>query len=68
MAKRLEVNIRLLEQAQEIGKHRTRSETINAALKEYIQRRKQREILSLFGTIDFHPDFSYQRERKAKRR
>jgi hypothetical protein len=34
---------------------------------EYIKGRKQQEILSLFGTIDYEPGYDYKRERKAKR-
>jgi hypothetical protein len=37
---------------------------VTAALQEYIKRRKQQEILSLFGTIDYERDYDYERERK----
>jgi hypothetical protein len=40
---------------------------VNAALDEYIKRRKQQEILSLFGKIDYQDDYDYKRERKLKR-
>jgi hypothetical protein len=40
---------------------------VNAALEEYIKRRKQQEILSLFGKIEYAPSYDYKRERKAKR-
>lgn len=67
MPTNLAINDQLLEEAKKIGKHRTKRETVNAALEEYIQRRKQQKILSLFGQIDYRPDFDYKRERKAKR-
>lgn len=57
----------LLEQAQKAGKHRTKLETVNAALAEYVQRRKQQQVPSMFGTIDYSRAYSYKRERKAKR-
>jgi Bacterial antitoxin of type II TA system, VapB len=58
---------RLLQEAQKVGRHRTKRETVIAALQEYIDHRKQQEILSLFGKIDYEPDHDYKRERKAKR-
>jgi Arc/MetJ family transcription regulator len=61
------IDDRLLAQAQKLGKHRTKRETVAAALQEYIERRRQQEILSLFGKIDYARDYDYTRERKAKR-
>ena len=60
----LAIDDRLLEEAQEVGGYRTKLETVTAALQEYIKRRKQQEILSLFGTIDYERDYDYKRERK----
>jgi Arc/MetJ family transcription regulator len=67
MPTNLAIDDRLLQDAQKIGRHRTKRETVTAALKEYIERRKQQEILSLFGKIDYQRDYDYKRERKAKR-
>jgi Arc/MetJ family transcription regulator len=67
MPTNLAIDDRLLQDAQKIGRHRTKRETVTAALKEYIERRKQQEILSLFGKIDYRRDYDYKRERKAKR-
>lgn len=67
MATNLAIDERLLDEAQKVGKHRTKRETVNAALLEYIQRRKQQEIVSLFGTIDYDPNYDYKRERRSKR-
>lgn len=63
----LAIDDRLIEDARKLGNHRTKGEALTAALEEYIQRRKQQEILSLFGTIDFDPSYSYKRERRRKR-
>lgn len=57
----------LLEEARRLGKFRTKKEALEAALREYITRRKQLEVLSLFGTIDFDPNYDYKRERRRKR-
>lgn len=67
MPTNLAIDDSLLEEAQKLGHHRTKKETVNAALDEYIKRRKQQEILSLFGRIDYHDDYDYKHERKSKR-
>ena len=67
MPTNLAIDDGLLEQAQELGKHRTKRETVNAALEEYIQRRKQQAILALFGNVDYQEGYDYKRERKSKR-
>ena len=67
MATNLAIDDRLLEEAQQLGKHRTKRETVNAALEEYIRRHKQQEILSLFGKIEYQHDYDYKRERRLKR-
>ena len=64
MPTNLGIDDRLLQEARRIGKHRTKKETVNAALNEYIARRKQLRALSLFGTIDFDPKYNYKRERR----
>ena len=47
-----------------IGGHRTKRETVNEALKEYIARRKRRKSLEAFGTVDFDPKYNRKRARK----
>ena len=67
MPTNLAIDDRLLEEAQKVGNHRTKKETVNAALSEYVQRRKQQGILDLFGKIDYYEDYDYKRERRSKR-
>jgi hypothetical protein len=67
MPTNLAIDDRLLLEAQKAGRHRTKRETVTAALEEYIRHRKQQEVLSLFGKIDFERGYDYKRERKAKR-
>lgn len=50
-----------------MGRRRTKRETVTVALREYIEHRKQQEILSLFGDMDYERGYDYKRERKAKR-
>jgi len=63
----LAIDDRLIEEAQKLGHHRTKKETVTAALDEYIKRRKQQGILSLFGRIEYDNTYDYKRERRAKR-
>jgi Arc/MetJ family transcription regulator len=50
MPTNLAIDDRLLEEARKIGGHRTKRETVNAALEEYVKRRKQQEILTHVAT------------------
>lgn len=64
MATNLAIDDRLLEEAQRIGGQRTKKATVTEALQEYIQRRKQSEILALFGTVEFDPKYNYKKQRR----
>ncbi len=66
MPTNLAIDDKLLERALRVGKHRTKRETVNEALTEYIQRRKRLDALKLFGTIDFDPKYDYKKVRKAR--
>lgn len=67
MPTNLAIDDRLVEQAQKLGRHRTKKDTVNAALDEYIRRRKQGQIVKLFGAIDYDAAYDYKRERTKKR-
>ena len=68
MPTNLAIDDRLLEEARRIGRHRTKKETVNAALEEYIRRRKQLDVLALFGTIDYDAAYDYKKARHRGRR
>ena len=68
MPTNLAIDDSLLAEAQKVGQHKTKRETVTAALKEYVERRKQKEILSIFGTLDYDPSYDYKLERNSKRR
>lgn len=67
MPTNLAIDDRLIEQAKNLGSHKSKKDTVNAALDEYIRRRKQGALIPLFGTIDYEPAYNYKRERKKKR-
>ena len=66
MATNLAIDDRLIEEARRLGQHRTKRETVTAALEEYILRRKQLDVLSLFGTIEYDESYNYKQERHRK--
>jgi hypothetical protein len=67
MPTNLDIDDRLIDEAKKLGRHRTKRDTVNAALDEYIRRRKQQQIVSLFGTIEYDPAYDYKRARRDKR-
>ena len=67
MPTNLAIDDRLIVEAQRLGRHRTKKDAVTAALDEYIQRRKQQDILPLFGTIEYGRGYDYKKERTRKR-
>lgn len=66
MPTNLAIDERLLNEALKVGGHKTKKNTVNEALKEFIQRRKQKNILSMFGKIEMKPFYDYKKERKRR--
>lgn len=67
MPTNLAIDDSLIQEAQKLGQHRTKKDAVNAALAEYIQRRRQQELLPLFGKIEYVRGYNYKKER-AKRK
>lgn len=63
MATNLAIDDKLLEEARIIGKHATKKAVVNEALAEYIQRRKQAEIIKLFHSVEYDPGYDYKAQR-----
>ena len=66
MATNLALDDALIVEAQAIGHHKSKKDAVTAALTEYIQRHKQEEIIGLFGSVDFSPDYNYKASRKSR--
>jgi len=66
MATNLDIDQRLLKEALKVGKHKSKKDTVNEALKEYVMRRKRRDILSLFWKVEMEPSYDYRRDRDAR--
>ena len=56
----------LIDQARELGGHRTKREAVNEALAEYVGRRKRRRVVELFGTVDWDPGYDHKAERERR--
>ena len=59
----LAINDDLLEQAKIVGRHKTKKAAVTEALEEYIQRRKQTEVIKVFGSIDYDESYDYKKQR-----
>lgn len=66
MATNLQIDERLMQEALELGGHRTKRAAVEEALQEYVMRRKQLQVLDLFGTIDYDEDYDYKAQRKRE--
>ena len=63
MATNLAINDDLLNIALKLGGYRSKKDTVNAALEEFIRRRKGEEVIDLFGTVQYSEDYDYKQMR-----
>jgi Arc/MetJ family transcription regulator len=66
MATNLALDNSLLNQAMKIGHAKTKRETVTIALKEFIERRRQKKILDIQGKIDFRDDWNHKKDRRDR--
>jgi len=64
MPTNLNIDDKLLRKAQKLARCRTKRETVNQALREFIERREQSKILDLAGQIDYDPAYDYKAQRR----
>jgi Arc/MetJ family transcription regulator len=64
VATNLSIDEVLLAEALKAGGFKTKKATVNEALREFINRRRQADILKLFGTIDFDRKYDHKKARK----
>ena len=67
MATNLSIDVQLLDDALKVGGLKTKKDTVNLALQEFIKRRKAAEILTLFGKIKYDKDYNYKEVRRRNR-
>ena len=59
MATNLALDDSLLNLALQVGGFKSKKDTVNAALKEFIERHKQLEIIELFGQMPGDNDYDF---------
>ena len=63
MATNLSIDPKLIDKALEVSGERTKKAAVTKALEEFIARRQQRNLVELFGKLEWNRDFDYKRER-----
>lgn len=63
MATNLALDPELLDRAFEVSGERTKKAAVTMALREFIARREQRELVNLLGTIEWDSSYDYKAER-----
>ncbi|MDR1748067.1 MAG: type II toxin-antitoxin system VapB family antitoxin [Spirochaetaceae bacterium] len=66
MATNLAIDDDLLETALQISGLKTKKDTVNTALEEFIKRRKTEDVISLFNTVDYDTEYNYKTLRNRK--
>lgn len=66
MATNLALDNTLIEEAKDLGGHRTKKAAVNEALQEYVNRKKKLKLLELFGTLEMDPNYDYKAERRQR--
>jgi Arc/MetJ family transcription regulator len=68
MPTNLHIDDRLLDQARRLGGHPTKRETVEEALRQYVQRCRRLEAVHAFGTVEFDPRWNYKLDRSRRDR
>jgi len=64
MATNLQIDDKLILRAVKLGGHKTKKEAVSKALVEYIHQLEQEKILSMFGRVDYDPEYDYKKQRR----
>jgi Arc/MetJ family transcription regulator len=67
MPTNLSIDDDLLRRAVRVGKHRTKREAVDQALREYVERYERKKILDLAGSLEWDAEYDYKADRAARR-
>jgi len=65
-ATNVEIDPELIKAALSLGGKRSKRAVIDEALREYVLRRQQRDIIKLFGSIDYDESYDYKKQRSRR--
>jgi len=63
MATNLQIDDKLIVKAVKLGPHKTKKGAVTQALIEYTDQLEQEKILSMFGKVDYDPEYNYKKQR-----
>jgi Arc/MetJ family transcription regulator len=63
MPTNLSIDDGLLDTALKISGLKTKRDTVNQALKEFIQRREAEDLIEMFGSIEYEKQYDYKKLR-----
>jgi len=66
MATNLAIDKDLLDAALKVGGFKSKKETVNHALDEFIKRRKMADIIDMFGKVEYHEGYNYKEGRQKR--
>ncbi len=64
MATNLQIDDELILKAVRLGGHKTKKAAVSKALADYIRHLEQEKILSMFGKVDYDPEYDYKKQRR----
>ena len=63
MPTNLAIDPDLIERALAVSGEKTKKAAVTRALREFIARREQKNLIDLFGSLEWDPGYDYKRER-----
>jgi hypothetical protein len=63
MATNLAIDPELLDEALAVSGEKTKKAAVTRALEEFIARRRQKRLLTLFHSLEWSPQYDYKAER-----
>ena len=66
MATNLSIDPELIDRALALSNERTKKAAVTEALREFIARREQKNLLELFGKLEWDVDYDYKAERSRQ--
>jgi hypothetical protein len=66
MATNLAIDPDLIEPALAVSGEKSKRAAVTKALQEFIARREQRQLIGLFGSLDWDPEYDHKRGRSRQ--